>query len=189
MLPSWEEINRLGYGVADSIKESGFKPDVIIALARGGVVPARIICDALILSDYISIKVDHWGVTAAKDGKARLRRPVNWDLSGKKVLVVDDITDTGESIALAVDVVKGMNPSGLRTATIFHIDHSKFKPDFFAKEIPWRWVIFPWNKHEDLVSLVGKIGGDDPIEIQKEFRQRHGVEITLEDIERAMRSL
>jgi hypoxanthine phosphoribosyltransferase len=79
-----------------------------------------------------------------------------------------------------------MNPSELKTATIFHIDHSKFKPDFFAKEIPWQWVIFPWNKHEDLVNLVGKIAGSNSAEVQKEFKKRHGVEIELEDIERAM---
>jgi hypoxanthine phosphoribosyltransferase len=191
MLPSWDRIHELAYEVADKVMGSGFKPDTVVALARGGVVPARIICDALVLSDYVSIKVDHWGITAAKDGKARLRRPVSWDFSGKKILVVDDITDTGESLMLAVDVLKGMNPEGLRTATLYHIDHSKFRPDFFAEEIKWHWVIFPWNRHEDLVNLVGKIAEDGmaPGQVQGEFKSKHGVDVPLSAIERAMDSL
>lgn len=192
MLPSWEEIHELAYEVADAVRSSGFMPDVVVAVARGGVVPARIICDALVVSDYVSIKVDHWGITATKDGSAKLRRPVNWDFSGKRLLMVDDITDTGESLMLAKDVVQKMNPLELKTATLYHIDSSKFRPDFFAREIKWHWVIFPWNRHEDLINLVGKIVGSRqmaPEQVKDEFRSRHGVEVPLSAIKRAMNPL
>ncbi|MEM0331803.1 MAG: phosphoribosyltransferase, partial [Archaeoglobaceae archaeon] len=42
---SWEEINELCKNLARKIKNSGFSPDVVVAVARGGWVPARLICD------------------------------------------------------------------------------------------------------------------------------------------------
>src|SRR3989337_221171 len=91
------------------------------------------------------IKVDHWGITATKDGKAHLRYPLNADLSGKNVLIVDDITDTGESMKIATEFTKKLNPKQIRTATIFHIRTSKFVPDYYGREIDWVWVMWPWN--------------------------------------------
>ncbi|MEM3048129.1 MAG: phosphoribosyltransferase, partial [Candidatus Bathyarchaeia archaeon] len=43
-----------------------------------------------------------------------------------------------------------------RTATLRHIKGSRFVPDYFAEEIEWRWVIFPWNYVEDLCNLIPK---------------------------------
>ena len=86
-----------------------------------------------------------------------MKYPFNIDLTGKKVLVVDDITDTGESMRISVDYVKTLNPSEVRTAALRHIEGSKFKPDYYAEKITWRWVIFPWNFVEDLCNLVEKV--------------------------------
>jgi len=72
-LPSWEEMHENIKEVVKKIKKDNYQPDIVIALSRGGFVPARVICDLMIIKDLVSVKVDHWGVTAAKDGKAHLR--------------------------------------------------------------------------------------------------------------------
>ena len=154
---SWEHFYRLAKEVANKIKSSGYVPDMVIGLARGGWCLARVLCDFIGVKDLVSLKVEHWGITATPDGKAKLKYPFNIDLTGKKVLVVDDITDTGESMRISVDYVKTLNPSEVRTAALRHIEGSKFKPDYYAENITWRWVIFPWNFVEDLCNLVEKV--------------------------------
>jgi hypoxanthine phosphoribosyltransferase len=139
------------------MKADSYKPDIVIALSRGGFVPARNICDMLIITDLVSLKVDHWGITATKDGKAKIRYPLNIDLTGKKVLVVDDITDTGESMLVSLDFIKSLNPADIKTVTALHIKTSKFTPDYYGEEIDWKWVVFPWNYIEDMCNIVPKV--------------------------------
>ena len=103
------------------------------------------------------MKVDHWGVTATKDGKAKLTCPLVGDVKGKRVLVVDDITDTGESLTMASEHVKEKGASEVKSATLMHIAGSKFVPDYFGVEIAWAWEIWPWNFYEDLTALITKV--------------------------------
>lgn len=157
--PSWEQIAAECRKIAEKTRAAGFKPDVVLALSRGGLVPARIVCDLLIVKDLVSIKVDHWGITAQKDGAARLRYPVDIDLEGKKILIVDDITDTGESLSLALDWVKKQNPAEAKSAVVYHINHSKTVPDFFGEEMKscdWAWIVWPWNLVEDISNILLK---------------------------------
>ncbi|MEJ2242126.1 MAG: phosphoribosyltransferase [Candidatus Bathyarchaeota archaeon] len=153
----WDLFYQLARKVASKINNSGFKPDIIVGLARGGWVLARVLCDLIGVKDLVSLKVEHWGVTATPDGKAKLKYPLNIDLSGKNVLVVDDITDTGESMRVTLDYIGSLNPLKIKTAALRHINTSKFLPDYFGEEITWRWVIFPWNFTEDMCNIVPKV--------------------------------
>jgi len=158
---SWNNIHKLSRKVADKIKESDWRPDLIIGLARGGWVPSRSLCDFLAVKDLISLKVEHWGVTATPDGKAVLKYPFEFDLKGKKVLIVDDITDTGESMVMAKKYIEDLGPSEVKTATLMHITCSKFKADYVAEIFDhvnnWTWVVFPWNFTEDMCHLISSI--------------------------------
>ena len=104
-LVSWDEAYRLSKILARKIKSSGFKPDLVIGIARGGLVPARIVCDFLLQKDLAAIKVEHWGI-AATLGKARIKFPLPIDISGKKILVVDDVADTGDTFSVIMDYIK-----------------------------------------------------------------------------------
>jgi len=186
-LPTWGELHENIRSIANKIKEDNFRPDIIIALSRGGFVPARVICDLMIIKDLVSVKVDHWGVTAAQDGKAHLRYPIDVDLTGKKVLIVDDITDTGESMEIARDFVKKLNPEEIRTAAIFHFRHSKFVPDYYSKElVDWVWVMWPWNYIEDMCNITPKVldesEGSSIGQIQKKLKERFKIDLTEQQI-------
>jgi hypothetical protein len=185
-LPTWDELHQDIKEIVKKIKKDNFHPDIVIALSRGGFVPARVICDLMIIKDLVSIKVDHWGVTAAKDGKAHLRYPIDVDLSGKKVLIVDDITDTGESMILAKEFVKKLKPKEIKTAAIFHIKHSKFIPDYYSKQIDWVWVMWPWNYNEDMCNIIPKVldekKGYSAKEIRKSLKERFKIDISEEHL-------
>jgi len=182
---SWELFEKLAMNVAKSIRQDGFQPDFMVGLARGGWVLSRVLCDFLGVKDLVSLKVEHWGVTATPDGKAQIKYPFDIDLTGKNVLVVDDITDTGESMLVAVEYVKSKNPASIKTAALRHIDGSKFTPDYYGDVISWRWVVFPWNFVEDMCNLVPKASEDTNSldEIKKRMKERFNVDLSTEQIE------
>jgi hypoxanthine phosphoribosyltransferase len=187
----WNLFYKLARQVAKKIHSSGYKPDLIVGLARGGWVLARVLCDLVGVKDLVSLKVEHWGVTATPDGKAQLKYPLKVDLKGKNVLVVDDITDTGESMRVAVEYIQSLQPSEIRTAALRHITSSKFLPDYFGEEISWRWVIFPWNFTEDMCNIVPKVckrlsvsptSDVDVSQIRNELKQFYTIDASEETI-------
>ncbi len=196
-LRSWENIYQLSRGLSEKIIGSGFKPDIIIGLARGGWVPSRNLCDFLGVKDLISLKVEHWGVTASPDGKAKLKYPLEVDLSGKRVLLVDDITDTGESLKLTKEFVGRMRPMELRTATLQYMTGSNFKPDFYAEAIDsekdWTWIIYPWNVTEDLCNLIGNLVDHNSAikmgEVRHGLKDTYQLEVKADLLDRIMREM
>ncbi len=194
----WDLFYKLAKKVASKINNSGFKPDIIVGLARGGWVLARVLCDLIGVKDLVSLKVEHWGVTATPDGKAKLKYPLNVDLAGKNVLIVDDITDTGESMRVTLDYIKCLNPKQIKTAALRHINTSKFLPDYFGEEITWRWVIFPWNYTEDMCNIVPKVckrlsvdpyENVDVIKIKNELKQFYTLDASKETIDEILEEL
>jgi hypoxanthine phosphoribosyltransferase len=180
----FDDISNYAYQTATKVKNSGWKPEAIVGIARGGWVHARIACDLLGIKDLFSVKVAHWGVTATKDGKAKLTCPLVGDVKGKKVLVVDDITDTGESLTMAVEHVKERGASEVKSATLMHIAGSKFVPDYYGVEIAWAWEIWPWNFYEDLTALITKIFEGEKVkemstlELKKHLREYNNIVVS-----------
>ena len=155
-LASWADIDRWADRVAELVLAAGRRPQTIVGLTRGGWVPSRLLADRLGTKRLVALRAQHWGVTATPTGRAELTEEFVAELAGESVLVVDDITDTGESLELATQHVTRRRPARTESATFLHISHSKFRPTYFAEEIPrdaWVWVVFPWNYWEDLATL------------------------------------
>ena len=64
-LVNWEDIQTWSEKVAEKVRVSGYLPDIIVGITRGGWVPARILCDVMGIKNLYSLKTEHWGVTAA----------------------------------------------------------------------------------------------------------------------------
>lgn len=190
LVMDWDMFYKLAKQVATKINNSGYNPNVIIGLARGGWVLARVLCDFVGVKDLVSLKVEHWGVTATPDGSAKIKNEINFDLKEKKVLVVDDLTDTGESMRVAVDYIKSLEPAEVRTASLQHLTCAKFKSDYVGEERPWVWVIFPWNFTEDLCTIIPKacrriqasLESTNASQIMNELKQSYSIDTTEETI-------
>ncbi len=156
---SWDEAYRLGKNLARRIKASGYVPDLIIGVSRGGLVPARIVCDILQQKDLAAIKAEHWGI-ASRLGKAWIKFPLPEEagISGKKVLIVDDVADTGDTYSVIVDHLKKKSPADIRTAVLQYKTSSTFVPDYWGeKHETWTWIIYPWALYEDMTGFINRV--------------------------------
>ncbi|MDM7919380.1 MAG: phosphoribosyltransferase [Methanosarcina sp.] len=185
-LISFAEVYRISKLLARKIKASGYHPDLIIAIGRGGYVPGRLVSDFLLFNALTTMKVEHYMRGAEMKAEAVIRFPVSVDISGKKVLIVDDITDTGDTLKLSVGYIKGMSPADVKTAVLQHKTCSSFVPDFYGqKVIRWRWIIYPWARYEDLAGFSEKILEDGELDVSRliyELKDRYDLEIEEKEI-------
>lgn len=163
-LVSWEEVVEWSRGLASRVEESGWRPDVVVAVARGGFVPARLVCDFLDITDLLSVQSQHWVEAARAAQKAILKFPYRVDMEGKRVLVVDDIVDTGDTLLLAKEFIeREWRPAEVRTAAMQWISSvAKFKPDYYYIEVrEWVWFQYPWTRLEDTMQFIARIFRED----------------------------
>jgi hypoxanthine phosphoribosyltransferase len=161
---AWEEVEEWSRVVSDRIYQSGWQPDVIIAISRGGYVPARLICDRLVVGELVSLQVTHWPSAAQMAKEAGVKYPLQCDLNHRRTLIIDDIADTGESIIIAKDHIwTKCRPDEVRVATLQWLSSSsKIRPDFYAEEVKeWVWYQYPWTRLEDVIGFVKRIVTED----------------------------
>jgi hypoxanthine phosphoribosyltransferase len=152
---SWSKMAAMGRTLAGRIQDSGFRPEVIVAIARGGYVPARILCDYLGVSELASLRIVHYQAGANKEKRARLVAPLNLPVAGKKVLLVDDLIDTGETFQVALAHLLSLGVAELRSAVMLAKPGAGAEADFVARRLKvWRWVVFPWAAVEDFGAFA-----------------------------------
>jgi hypoxanthine phosphoribosyltransferase len=188
-LVTWEDVYLLCREVARKVRAAGGPIDMIVAIARGGYIPGRLLSDMLGVSDLTSLKIEHYR-GAQKQREALVKYPLNADINGRHVLLVDDVCDSGDTFAVAVEHLhRSGTPRSLHTAAMQLKTVSAFVPDHYAGTIgEWRWIIYPWAVNEDLSGLIEKMRLDtrDPVRLQQEFRRRHDVAVTFPQIEDAL---
>ena len=151
--PSWDKIYEMLLDLALRIRRSGFKPDLIVGVSRGGWAPGRILSDLLENTHTANIKIEFYVGLGKTAHKPVITQPISEDISKKHVLVVDDVADTGESLKVALDHVLEKGAGEVKTTTVYYKPHSTFKPDFFA-DTTSNWIIFPWERLEATRLLV-----------------------------------
>lgn len=139
--------------LARKIADSGFAPDVIVGVSRGGWIPARVLCDLLSVPVLASVGVEFYtGVGESKD-QPRLTQPLSAAVSNKMVLLVDEIADTGKSLKLAKEHVIKEGAKEVRTVTLYTKPQSTIEPDYHEKKT-YSWIVFPWETKETIRSIV-----------------------------------
>ncbi len=133
--------------VCHQIRQSGFQIDVILGISSGGLIPTRIIADELNIKSVDTIAVSSYNKDRTR-GQVVLQLQKNFDhLTGKNVLVVDDLVDHGATMQFVVDMISKVSPKAIKTAVIYKKDRATFEPDFFAMETPAdEWINFSWDQ-------------------------------------------
>jgi uncharacterized protein len=187
-LVSWSRCYGLCRRLAAQVRAAGFRPQTIVAVGRGGWMPGRVLSDLLGLMDLTEFKVEHYR-GAQREAVARVRYSLSASVAGRRVLLVDDVSDTGDTYRVALQHLSEHGPPlEVRTAALHHKTVSSFEPDFFgARVVRWRWLIYPWAVIEDLGGFVGAMvprpEGIDAI--AERLRADYGIRVTrplLEDV-------
>ena len=124
--------------VAQAVADGDWRPDYVIGIGRGGLVPAVFISHQL---DLPMLSVDH---SSKVPGFAD-------ELLGTKLLFVDDINDSGGTIEYIRHLLDqhASDNGNLRFAVLISNDHSKASVDYWAQTIDRRhdkrWFVFPWE--------------------------------------------
>lgn len=156
----WEDIQSLAEKVAERVKESNFRPDVIVAVSRGGFDPARILCDQLSVQRLASVQIEYYTSVNQTKREPEVIFPLNADVSGLKVLVVDDVSDTGTSLKTAMEHVTEQSVSDVRVATLHIKPWTSFKPNYFAEEVD-AWIVYPWEPIEMVTIMAERLRAED----------------------------
>ena len=157
--PDREELPRELFGTASrelsaQVVASGWVPDLIIAVARGGLIPAGAISYAIGVKAMGSMNVEFYtgiGETLAEPVVLPPLMDAS-ELPGKKVLVVDDVADSGKTLKMVMELLRheGLQLGGAsvpveaRSACIYLKPRSVHRPDYVWRETD-KWINFPWS--------------------------------------------
>lgn len=143
--------------LAQQIRRSDYSPQVIVGVSRGGWPPARIMSDLLENSNLANMKVEFYTNIGVTSKTPRITQPVTSDVRGKRVLVVDDVADSGHSLRVASKHLEQKGARQIQVCTLYLKPKSVFRPDHFARTTT-KWVIFPWERLEATKLIRNNLG-------------------------------
>ncbi len=141
----WSEFGAAARDLGRSVHEDGFVPDLVLAIARGGLLIAGAIAYALGTKNCCVLNVEYYtGPDERLDLPVILPPSLDLvDLHDARMLVVDDVADTGHTLALVVDTVRPQ-VAELRTAVLYEKARSIVRCDYVWRSTD-RWIDFPWS--------------------------------------------
>jgi hypoxanthine phosphoribosyltransferase len=181
------QVYELCWELAEAVRASGYRPEVVVAIARGGFVPARYLCDFLSISAMTSIKVQHYAPGARKQRRAWVKYPLGGSIEGQNVLLVDDVNDTGDTLEAALDHLRGFGAGDLRTAVLHEKLTTRFRADYRVLEVrDWHWIVYPWAVFEDLLAFLRGMHPPptSPEQAGQRLREHYGIEISQNQLQR-----
>ena len=152
-IPTWNQVYDMLLNLAEKIRKNGFKPDIIVGVSRGGWPPARVLSDLLDNPNLANVRAEFYLGVAETKGEPTLTQPVSVAVAGKKVLIVDEVADTGKSLKLVKEHIIKEGAAEVKVATVYYKPWSIIMPDYYEKETN-RWIVFPWEIKETVRKIV-----------------------------------
>jgi len=153
LMLSWnrffDDVARLAF----ELDGKGF--DALVAVARGGLVVARLISDIIGVKRIASLAIEYYKGVDERASSPRLVSGLGFNIKDLKLLVVDDVADTGETLKLAVEHLKSLGAREISSCTVYVKPWCRFKPDYYARVVE-EWVVFPYEHLETAKYLLSK---------------------------------
>jgi len=159
---SWDKIHEICLIFTQEIKGDNFKPDLIIAIARGGLAVARIMADLLEVRDMKSIQVKSYD-NQKKSSLIKVESFKKELFIKKKILICEDIVDSGDSLKEICGKIKGnlLMGGNIKTLAILKKPKSSYTPDYFLQLENDNWIIYPWEINETYKELINHYSKDN----------------------------
>ena len=146
----WPFFGELSRGLALKVSRK-FDPEIVLGIATAGVIPGAVIA-AILNREFHSVVVSRRFRAETVRATPAVLSAVSQDVRGKRVLIVDETCDTGDTIRLAVAAVKNAGASAVKTAVAFKT--GEYKPDFHGLATE-STIILPWDRE---ILVDGELG-------------------------------
>jgi hypoxanthine phosphoribosyltransferase len=157
-----EHLSWAGFGdavreLAQAVADDGFAPDIVLSIARGGLFVAGGLGYALDVKNLHVMNVEFYtGVGTTLPMPVMLPPVPNLvDLSDKKVLVADDVADTGRTLKLVHDFC-AEHVAEVRSAVVYEKPQSLVRCTYVWRRTD-RWIDFPWSAEPPVVRREGQV--------------------------------
>jgi hypoxanthine phosphoribosyltransferase len=152
---TWETFGVASRSLAQQVVDSDFVPDIVIAIARGGLIPAGAVAYSIGVKAAGTLNVEFYS-----DVEETLPDPVVLEplldtnaIIGKSLLVVDDVADSGRTLALVIDLLRA-HAADVRSAVLYTKPRTIVRPDFSWRETD-KWINFPWSSQPVITRRPG----------------------------------
>lgn len=149
---SYQQIHELVKKMAENIAGECDRIDLIVSIATGGWIPARILRTFLPNNTELPLPLYSIGIINYDSQDKLLSEaiivqelPAELDLQGKNVLLIDEVADSGGTFIKAVEYISSKSPEKLYAAALHLKEHSSFKPDFVGEFAGNNWIVYPWD--------------------------------------------
>jgi len=153
---SWDQSYQMTFYLFEKMIEEEYFPEIIVGIARGGWIPARLLADFYGNRRTANIKIEFYDNNARETDDPIITQEISENVEGKIVLIVDDVADSGKSLEAAIEHIKLMNPKEIKTATLYYKKHSIIVPNYFIKETQL-WIVYPWEYGEFVAFLYNQL--------------------------------
>jgi hypoxanthine phosphoribosyltransferase len=150
----WDRYGIAARQLAQQVADSGFSPDIVLAIARGGLFLAGSLGYALAVKNLFVMNVEYYtGVDERLDVPVMLPPYLDLvDLDDAKILIADDVADTGHTLAMVAEFCAG-RVGEVRTAVLYQKPHSVVDCHYVWKHTDL-WINFPWSTEAPVVDLT-----------------------------------
>lgn len=167
---SWDQAYQMTFYLFEKMVEEEYFPEIIVGIARGGWIPARLLADFYGNRRTANIKIEFYDNTSRSIDGPIITQEISENVEGKKVLIVDDVADSGKSLEAAIKHIKLMNPKEIKCATLYYKKHSIVLPDYFINETE-AWIVYPWEYGEFVAFQYNELRDTKtPKEISKKLK-------------------
>ena len=149
---SWAEFGEASRTLAEQIADDGYEPDVVLSIARGGLLVGAALGYALDVKNTWTMNVEFYtGVDERLDVPMILPPvPELVDLHAERMLIADDVADTGETLRLVKEFCSG-KVAEVRCAVLYEKPPSVVKCEYVWRRTD-RWIDFPWSAEAPVVA-------------------------------------
>ena len=144
---TWDEVHKLSLMLAEKVVKSGYFPDILIGILRGGFIIARIVADALDIDDLGVVEVKFYKSIGERAERPIITQPLIMEVRDKNVLIVDDVVDSGRTLEIVSQQVRLRGAKKVKSAALFVKPRSIINPDYYIIKTN-KWILFPWELGE-----------------------------------------
>ena len=151
---SWADLGAGTRALAQAVHDDGYRPDMVLGIARGGLLVAGALGYALGIKNTFTMNVEFYTGIDERLDMPMILPPVPdlVDFAETKVLIADDVADTGATLKLVREFCEG-KVAEVRCAVLYEKPRSTVRCEYVWRRTD-RWITFPWSAEDPVLQAL-----------------------------------